>query len=540
MAASSDFDPVVPARTGPAPRDLKKAIDYLRRNMSRQIATADLAAACGVAERTLRKHFRAFVGLAPLEYLRRLRLAAVREDLLHGATGTSVTEDATRYGFSHFGRFSSLYRRCFGEAPSSTLARGRAEVESDKAGRRETLSGSLRLSREKPSLAVLPCQVSRAESGHRFFAQSIAEGIATALCRARSISVQGPHPSRSAASHDPQRLVRYLGVRYVLIGRMAENAGRIRIIMRLLEVATNTQIWGDSYDGEAGHLFALQDRVTEGVVKAILPGIRGAEIERVRRKRPEDLGVYELTVQAFPFVFASNPNATRQAIDLLHRALEIDPDYALSIALAAWCHAQLAVHNGTPSPREEKRRALLLSERAAILDSDDPQVLTARCSVHTIAGQFDVAAALIHRALALDPTSGWAWERSAWLKTFSGEPEAGIAHFGEAMRLDPLCPSNANRFVGFGCAHFDSGRYDRAAFWMRKAVQEQPSTVWVHRSLSVSCARLGERLAALDSLDALQRYSPDLTIGQVLASLPFTPDFMGRVADGLDDLGLPP
>src|SRR5262245_58591592 len=279
MAASSDFDRVLPAGTGPAPRDLKKAIDYMRRNMSRRIATADLDAACGVAERTLRKHFRAFVGLAPLEYLRRLRLAAVREDLLNRATGASVTEVATRYGFSHFGRFSSLYRRYFGEAPSSTLARGRAEVESDKAGRGETLSGSLRLSREKPSLAVLPCQVSRAESGHRFFAQSIAEGIATALCRARSISVQGPHPSRSAASHDPQRLVRYLGVRYVLIGRMAENAGRIRIIMRLLEVATNTQIWGDSYDGEAGHLFALQDRVTEGVVKAILPGIRGAEIE---------------------------------------------------------------------------------------------------------------------------------------------------------------------------------------------------------------------------------------------------------------------
>src|SRR5262245_60812268 len=172
MAASSDFDRVVPARTGPAPRDLKKAIDYMRRNMSRRIATADLAAVCGVAERTLRKHFRAFVGLAPLEYLRRLRLVAVREDLLNGATGASVTEVATRHGFSHFGRFSSQYRQCFGEAPSSTLARARAATESDKAGRRETLSGSLRLSQEKPSLAVLPCEGSGAEPRHRFFAQA--------------------------------------------------------------------------------------------------------------------------------------------------------------------------------------------------------------------------------------------------------------------------------------------------------------------------------------------------------------------------------
>jgi len=159
--------------------------------------------------------------------------------------------------------------------------------------------------------------------------------------------------------------------------------------------------------------------------------------------------------------------------------------------------------------------------------------------VHTIAGQFDVAAALVHRALALDPTSEWAWERSGWLKTFSGDPESGIAHLGRAMRLDPSSPSNVNRFVGVGCAHFDAGHYDQAAFWMRKAVRAQPSTVWVNRTLSVSYARLDERPAALDSLDALQRYSPDLTISQVLASLPFTPDFMGRVADGLDDLGLP-
>jgi adenylate cyclase len=142
--------------------------------------------------------------------------------------------------------------------------------------------------------------------------------------------------------------------------------------------------------------------------------------------------------------------------------------------------------------------------------------------------------------LAVDPLSGWAWERSGWLKTFSGQPEAGLAHLGRAIHLDPSCPSNANRLVGFGCAYFDAGRYEDAAFWLRRALQEQPSTVWANRSLCVSYARLGERLAALDSLDALRRYCPGLTIGQVLASLPFTPDFMGRIAEGLNDLGLPP
>jgi adenylate cyclase len=510
---------------------------------------ADLVGVCQVSERTLRKHFRAFIGFSPLGFLRRLRLAAVRETLLKGAAGTSVTEVATFHGFTHFGRFSSQYRQTFGEMPSVTLSRGRADHEERSDGirrigarpaKQQNEAFSVLGSRERPSVVVLACRTSTLEPAHQFFAEGLAEGIATVLCRVRSISVLEPASARRTLHNDPQRLAQELGARYFLIGRFTQTGERVRIIMRLLETATRAHIWGDSYDGEASDLLGLQNRVTEGVVKAILPNIRGAEIDRARRKRPQDLDAYDLTMRAFSFVFASNPNATRQALDLLHRAIEVDPDYALATALAAWGHAQLAVHNATPSPGEEKKRALQLAERAGILDLDDPQVLTARCAVHTVAGQFDVAGTLIGRALAVDPLSGWAWERSGWLKTFSGQPEAGLSHLGRAMHLDPSCPSNANRFVGFGCANFDAGRYEDAAFWLRRALQEQPSTVWANRSLCVSYARLGERLAALDSLDALRRYCPDLTIGQVLASLPFTPDFMGRIAEGLDDLGLPP
>ena len=544
MAPAQGLDRVLHAQSGPAPRDVKKAIDYMRRNVQRKIAMADLATAGQVAERTLRKHFRAFVGLSPLGYWRRLRLAIVREALLKGAPGASVTEVATLYGFSHLGRFSLQYCHCFGEAPSTTLRRGRALAET-KAAVAISSAGNgdarmRRLSRERPSIAILPCETSALEPRHRFFAECVAEGIATELCRLRSLFVLIPKASQLSAVHNRRQVARELGARYLLVGRLSQTGERLRIIIRLLDTATSAHIWGDSYDGEQGDLFGLQDRVTEGVVTAILPSIRGAEIERVRRKRPEDLDVYDLTMQAFPFLFAANPPSTRQALDLLHRAMQIDPDFALSTALAAFGHAQLAVHNGTPSPGGEKRCALQLAERAAILGPDDSEVLTARCAVHTIAGQFDVAGTLIARALALDPTSGWAWERSGWLKTFSGEPETGIAHFGNAMRLDPSCPSNANRFVGFGCAHFDAGRYQQAALWMEKALREQPSPIWVNRTLCVTYARLGERSAAHGSLAALRQYCPDLTVNQVLASLPFPPDFMGQVANGLGDLGLPP
>ena len=73
----------------------------------------------------------------------------------------------------------------------------------------------------------------------------------------------------------------------------------MRAIIRLLDAATDIHVWGDTYDGEISDLFALQDRVTEGVMRAILPHIRGSEIERAQRKRPKDLDAYGLTCELF-------------------------------------------------------------------------------------------------------------------------------------------------------------------------------------------------------------------------------------------------
>jgi tetratricopeptide (TPR) repeat protein len=155
-----------------------------------------------------------------------------------------------------------------------------------------------------------------------------------------------------------------------------------------------------------------------------------------------------------------------------------------------------------------------------------------------MAGHLDYAGELVARSLALDPSFVWGWERSAWLKAFRGEPEAAIEDFARATRLDCRPPSGI-RLIGIGCAHFDAGRYKQAAFWKRKGLLEQPGTAWINRTLSVSYARLGERSAALNSLVALRRYAADLTISQITAAIPFRQDFLDRVAEGLNDLGLP-
>jgi adenylate cyclase len=502
---------------------------------------------CGVAERTLNAHFRTFLGLSPISYLRRLRLAAAREALLAGEPGVSVTEVARQFGFNHFGRFAGQYRRCFGESPSATLRHGRTTrvPEQTMASARPTVCGSagreLRpppSSRDKPSIAVLPCRIGATEPTLRWLAESVAEGIAAALCSVRSLAVMSCASPR--AVRDPQRSARELGARYFLTGRIAHVGARLRVIVRVADSATGHHVWGDCFDGEHDQPFELQDRVVAGVARAILPSIRGAEIARARRVLPRNLDAYGLAMRALPFVFASRPEAARRALELLDRAIAIDPDYGLATALAAWCHGQLVMYNGTSAPAEERLQALRLAQRAAVLDHEDPLALAAQCAVHTMAGELEVAEVLVARALALDPTCGWAWGRSGWLHCYGGNSDSAIEHFGRALSLDPSYASRTNSFVGIGSAHFNAGRYEAAAFWLRTALLQQPGMSWANRSLSVSYARLGERLTALESLDVLRRFCPDLTVGQVVAALPFRPDYLDRLGDGLSGLGLPP
>jgi AraC-like DNA-binding protein len=108
-----------------APRDVRRAIDYIEANLDMAIGLPEIVVASGVPGRTLIQHFRDFKGSSPMRYLRTARYQRVRDALNRAEPEERITEIAARWGFSHMGRFSVDYRRRFGETPSETLRRAR-------------------------------------------------------------------------------------------------------------------------------------------------------------------------------------------------------------------------------------------------------------------------------------------------------------------------------------------------------------------------------------------------------------------------------
>lgn len=102
---------------------VRRAQEFIERNLQQPISIDEVAEFAGIGLRSLQNFFREDLNQTPTAYIRDLRLEGARADLADAtkASSITVTEVATRWQFTHHGRFSSSYRSRFGETPSQTL-----------------------------------------------------------------------------------------------------------------------------------------------------------------------------------------------------------------------------------------------------------------------------------------------------------------------------------------------------------------------------------------------------------------------------------
>ena len=394
---------------------------------------------------------------------------------------------------------------------------------------------------DKPSIAVLPFDNMSSDPDQEYFADGVVEAITAALSRIKAFFVIARNSAFTYKGRavNVREIGRELGVAYVLEGSVQRAGNRVRITVQLIETEAGAHIWAEKYDGSLDDIFDLQDRITEQVAGALQPSIRLAEVERARRKRPQDLGAYDYAMRAIRHVWMLEKDEATRALELLDKALEIDPDYPLALALAAWCHAQRSVYNWVEDIETAKATALAHAEQAANLSADDPLILTVLGAVHTFARNYGAARVLLERAVALDPNAAWAWSRIGWLETYADRPKEAQAHFERALRLSPLDPMNFNNHVGLASAHQVAGDDNAAADMFLLALEERPNAHWVHRSLAPALVGAGRKTEARASYDALMAAYPEMTVKKFKDAMVFSPRVLDRIGAQLLELGLP-
>ena len=394
---------------------------------------------------------------------------------------------------------------------------------------------------DKPSIAVLPFDNMSGDHAQAYLTDGIVEAITAALSRIRSFFVIARNSAFTYKGHavNVRDIGRELGVGYLLEGSVQKAGNRLRITVQLIETVTGAHVWASRYDGTLDDIFELQDHITEQVAGALQPSIRLAEIERSRRKPPQELGAYDYTMRAMPHVWALEKEESAKALELLDRALAIDPDYPLALSLAGWCHAQRSVYNWAADIPQSQVCAVRLAEKAAELSADDPIVLAVLGAVHTFVRNHGTARVLLERAVALDPNAAWAWSRLGWLDNYSDRPGEAIEKFERAMRLSPLDPMNFNNYVGLASAHEVAEDYDKAVALYRRGLEERPHAVWIYRNLASSLSGAGRMAEAKEAYALMMSSYPDMTVSRYRQAMVFSPTALDRMVENLRKLGLP-
>jgi AraC-like DNA-binding protein len=106
-----------------SPRHVRRARELIHASRDDTISIADLAQRVGVSVRSLQNGFRQFLGVTPLEYVRRHRLEQLHRALMDSQSRANVTELMLECGIANFGRYAQYYRQQYGCLPSETLRR---------------------------------------------------------------------------------------------------------------------------------------------------------------------------------------------------------------------------------------------------------------------------------------------------------------------------------------------------------------------------------------------------------------------------------
>ena len=337
---------------------------------------------------------------------------------------------------------------------------------------------------------------------------------------------------------DIRQVARELGVRYVLEGSVRKSGEQLRVTGQLIDATTGNHIWAERYDRPASEIFAVQDEITASVVAAIEPQLYAAEELRLKSKPPESLDAWGCVVRAMPYIWTWAIQDEDSGINLLKRAIELDPTYARARSLLAWALATRAVLGNLDFERGISE-SLASAQRAIELDSDDPWSHCAAGYTYTFTRSFGPAVEELTEALQRNPNFAFARMILGVSYGYAGLAEEGLRQLEIANRLSPRDYTQAASLSIEGLCHFIAGRYAEAITCERRAVQLRPhfGTAW--RTLTAAAGLAGELDLARTALQECRRLHPNVSLAWVEQYHPIVrSEDRDRYIEGLRRAGL--
>jgi serine/threonine-protein kinase len=337
----------------------------------------------------------------------------------------------------------------FAIPPARHLILGRGKAVSSVPGVPPLSSGRF--------VAVLPLQVMGDQPQLSYLAQGVEEALSAKLFQLKDVHVTASDAAEKSDLNQPlSKIARALGANLLVQGILQGTGDKIRIILKLEDVADGKRVWSQQFDGVPADIFTLEDQIYNQLVMALDVNPTNDELAKAQARPTDNVAAYDLYLRGRNSLRSHDVKSIQAALDYFNDALKQDRTFAL--AYTGIADASLALH-GIKKDSFWTQKALAAAQQAQQLNDNLPEVHSTLGAVYVSTGKYSEAIAELKRALALSPDSDEAYRRLGDAYLAGGNGAQAIESFQKAIQLNSYYWDNQNHL---GNAYFQLGDYPHA------------------------------------------------------------------------------
>ena len=367
------------------------------------------------------------------------------------------------------------------------------------------------------SIAVLPFKPLSAESRDESLEMGMAETLITNLSRLHELAVRPITSVRKYTdpSQDPIRAGQELQAEAVLEGNIQKAGDRIRITVRLLDVASGKPLWTDTFDENFTDIFKVQDSIAERVTSALSIRLSSDDRDRMARHYTDDPATYQQYLQCQLLWHGRRQNWVQKSLQCYEDIINKDPNFALAHVGAAEAYVMSSGQHLMP---HKDAVANAKQHMAKALELDD-SLAQAHTALAEITYQYDYnwqsAERSFRRAMELNPNLAWVHQAYGWFVMCQGRFEEAAVAMDKAKELDP---SSVTIEVGRGRLYYFSRDYEKARLHFEKLIALEPNDTSLRFSLFTILERQQKYTEAGEQMLTLFR-GPDPSVTATLRNV---------------------
>jgi adenylate cyclase len=381
-----------------------------------------------------------------------------------------------------------------------------------------------------PAIAVMPFETAEGDADAEYLADGLVEDLITNLAmwhqfpviaRNSTFTYKGQTIKPVAVGHE-------LGAAYLVLGSLRRVEHRVRISAQLLETENGQHIWADRWNTTVDDAFETGDEIAQAISVALRPELLKAMSERAMRQPPGDLAAWDYALRGLWHIRRPTRADCEKAIELLTRAVQLDPGSGFAHAYLANGHYRMLQLQWTADREADLRAVIEHGERAVACDPMDANGYLFLSLAHSVQGNRDEVLATLRRAVELNPSMPVARSLLGQFLGIAGRTEEGLRELDTAIRLSPKDPQLWTFHAGKAVVYFNARRYEESRAASEQALEVDPdfASATAYSNIAATSALIGDLPRAQEALAETLRLWPDMSVATfrtVFASIPDGP-----------------